>query len=66
MHQRTQAELAIPAGAVQEQVAVDLGPAPARDVLCALLNGSPYNFVFVGDELALERVVLTRRDPSIF
>jgi hypothetical protein len=66
VHQQTQADIAIPAGAEQERVVADLGPAPARDVLGALLNGSAYNFVFVGDELALERVILTRRDPNIF
>lgn len=61
VQQKTQADIAIPAGAEQEKVIADLGPAPARDVLSALLNGSSYNFVFVGDELALERVILTRR-----
>ena len=66
VQRQTQAEIAIPAGAEQEQVAVDLGPAPARDVLGSLLNGSLYNFIFVGDELSLERVILTRRDASSF
>jgi len=66
VQRQTQAEIAIPAGAEQEEVAVDLGPAPARDVLGTLLNGSPYNFIFVGDELSLERVILTRRDSSSF
>jgi len=66
VQRRTQAEIAIPAGAEQEEVAVDLGPAPARDVLGSLLNGSPYNFIFVGDELRLERVILTRRDAGNF
>jgi AMIN domain len=66
VHQRTQAEIAIPAGAEQEQVVADFGPAPARDVLGALLNGSSYNFVFVGDELSLQKVILTRRDPNAF
>ena len=66
VHLQTRAEIAIPAGAEQEQVMADLGPAPARDVLAALLNGSAYNFIFVGDELALERVILTRRDPGNF
>jgi hypothetical protein len=66
VQRQTQAEIAIPAGAEQEEVAVDLGPAPARDVLGALLNGSRYNFIFVGDELSLERVILTRRDASAF
>ena len=64
VQRQTQADIAIPAGAEEEQVVVDLGPASARDVLASLLNGSPYNFVFVGDEGSLERVILTRRDPQ--
>jgi hypothetical protein len=66
VQRQTQAEIAIPAGAEQEQVAADLGPAPARDVLGSLLNGSPYNFIFIGTELNLEKVILSRRDASIF
>jgi hypothetical protein len=66
VQRQTQAEIAIPAGAEQEEVAADLGPAPSRDVLGSLLNGSLYNFIFVGDELSLERVILTRRDASAF
>jgi hypothetical protein len=66
VQRQTQAEIAIPAGAEQEQVAADLGPAPARDVLGSLLNGSAYNFIFVGNELSLERVILSRRDSSPF
>jgi hypothetical protein len=66
VHVRTGAEIAVPAGAEQEQVAANLGPAPAREVLAALLNGSAYNFIFVGDELSLERVILTRRDGGNF
>jgi hypothetical protein len=61
VHLRTQAEIAIPAGAEQEKVVANLGPAPARVVLAELLNGSDYNFIFVGEELSLERVILTRR-----
>lgn len=64
VQRQTQAEIAIPAGAEQEQVFADLGPAPARDVLASLLNGSPYNFIFVGTEEHLERVLLTRRDSN--
>lgn len=64
VHLRTGADIAIPAGAEQEKVSADLGPAPARDVLGELLNGSAYNFIFVGDELALERVILTRREGN--
>ncbi len=66
VQRQTHAEIAIPAGAEQEEVVADLGPAPAREVLASLLNGSVYNFIFVGDELSLERVILTRRDPNIF
>jgi hypothetical protein len=66
VQRQTRAEIAIPAGAELEQVAAELGPAPARDVLGALLNGSAYNFIFVGEELTLERVILTRRDPGSF
>ncbi len=64
VQRQTHAEIAIPAGAEREEVVADLGPAPARDVLAALLNGTPYNFIFVGNELSLERVILTLRQPS--
>ena len=66
VHVKTQADIAIPAGAEQEQVVANLGPAPAKDVLAALLNGSTYNFIFVGDERALERVIISRKDPNLF
>ena len=63
VHQQTGAEIGIPAGAEQEAVAVDLGPAPARDVLASLLNGSRYNFVFVGraGDRSLQQVILSVR-----
>ncbi|MGA7295075.1 MAG: AMIN domain-containing protein [Terriglobales bacterium] len=66
VHRQTNADIAIPAGAEQEQVVANLGPAPARDVLSSLLNGSPYNFIFVGNENRLEQVILTLRDPNLF
>jgi hypothetical protein len=66
VQRQTQAEIAIPSGAEQEKVVADIGPASSRDVLAALLNGSPYNFIFVGTEEKLERVVLTRREGSAF
>jgi hypothetical protein len=66
VQRQTRADIAIPAGAEQEEVAADLGPAPARDVLAALLNGSHYNFIFVGNELTLEQVILTRQESNPF
>ena len=66
VQRQTQAEIAIPAGAEQEEVAANLGPASARDVLASLLNGSGYNFIFIGSQERLERVILTLRDPNIF
>ncbi len=66
VQRQTHADIAIPAGAEREEVAADLGPAPARDVLAALLNGSHYNFIFVGDELRLDQVILTLRESSPF
>jgi len=66
VQRQTQAEIGIPAGAEQEQVVADLGPAPARDVLASLLNGSSYNFIFVGNEQdgSLGKVILSRRDTG--
>ena len=49
VQRQTGAEIAIPAGAESEEIAVELGPAPAREVLATLLNGSRYNFIFVGN-----------------
>ena len=65
---RTGAELVVPPGAAQEQVVADLGPAPARDVLSALLNGSPFNFVMVGsdhDSSQLRGIFLTMRNGGM-
>lgn len=64
VHQRTGAEIAIPAGAEQEKVAAELGPAPAAEVLAHLLNGSNFNFLILNstiNPLALDRVILTPR-----
>ena len=64
VHQRTGAEIAIPAGAEQEKVVVDLGPAPAPEVLAHLLNGSKFNFLILSsstDPGALDRVILSPR-----
>jgi hypothetical protein len=64
VHQRTGAEIAIPAGAEQEQVVVELGPAPAPEVLSRLLNGSKFNFLILNspsDPRILDRVILSSR-----
>ena len=64
VHKRTGADIPIPAGAEQEEVATSLGPGPARDVLAALLNGSKFNFIMVGsdrDPAQLRSVLLSLR-----
>jgi hypothetical protein len=64
VHQRTGAEIAIPAGAEQEKVVADFGPAPAPEVLARLLNGSQFNYLILSsptDPTALDRVILSAR-----
>lgn len=64
VHQRTGAEIPIPAGAEQEKVAVHLGPAPAPEVLAHLLNGSKFNFLILSSASNpnnLDQVILSPR-----
>jgi hypothetical protein len=64
VHEQTGAEIAIPAGAEEEQVVADIGPAPAPEVLAQLLNGSKFNFMILSsssDPRALDRVILSSR-----
>jgi hypothetical protein len=64
VHQRTGAEIGIPAGAEQEKVVANLGPAPAPEVLAQLLNGSKFNFLILSsakDPQGLDQVILTPR-----
>ena len=63
VQRQTGAEIAIPAGSESEEIAVELGPAPAREVLAALLNGSRYNFIFVGNTRGrtLQKAILSVR-----
>lgn len=64
IHERTGADIGIPAGAEQENVVMDAGPARAKDVLTTLLNGSHFNFVMVGsakDPDELRSLILTPR-----
>jgi hypothetical protein len=67
VQKRTGADIAIPAGAEQEKVVADIGPAPAREALAQLLNGSQFNFLILGsstDPNALNRVILTSRPDT--
>jgi hypothetical protein len=64
IHQQTGAEIAIPAGAEQEQVVAEIGPVPASEALSQLLNGSKFNFLILSstsDPRALDRVILSSR-----
>jgi len=64
VHQHTGAEIAIPAGAEQEQVVAQIGPASAPEVLSHLLNGSRFNFLILSsasNPSTLERVILSAR-----
>ncbi len=64
IHQQTGAEIAIPAGAEQEQVVADIGPAPATEALAQLLNGSRFNFLIMSspsDPRGVDRVILSSR-----
>jgi hypothetical protein len=67
VRERTGADIAIPAGAEQEKVVADIGPAPAPEVLAQLLNGSQFNFLILGsstDPSALNRVILSSRPDT--
>lgn len=59
IRRQTNAEIAIPAGAEQEPVIAKVGPGPVRDVVAALLNGSNYNFIIVGTDTSLVRLLLS-------
>src|SRR5271168_3921183 len=63
VRKHTAAEIEIPATA-NERVVTRLGPAPARDVMAELLNGSRFNYILLGspqDANALVRVVLVAK-----
>src|ERR1700722_11007892 len=62
VHQRPGADITLSAGAEQEEVAADIGPAPAPDVLTRLLNGSKCNYMIVSsapDPRVLDKVILS-------
>ena len=63
VRKHTSAEIEIPATA-SERVVTRLGPAPAREVMAELLNGSRFNYILLGspaDANALVRVVLVAK-----
>jgi hypothetical protein len=69
VQQRTGAQVAIAAGAEQEQVVAYIDPAPAPEVLARLLNGSKFNFLILSgasDPQRLDRVILTPRPEGVF
>lgn len=66
VRKHTSAEIDIPATAT-ERVVTRLGPAPAREVMAELLNGSRFNYILLGspeDANALVRVVLVAKTPD--
>ena len=63
VRQQTSAEIDVPANA-NERVATRLGPAPPREVMSDLLNGSRFNYILLGspeNSSALVRVVLVAK-----
>src|SRR5215475_8528004 len=63
---KTGANIDVPDNA-NERIVSQLGPAPARDVIASLLNGSHFNYVMVGTESdpnSVARVVLTAKDEK--
>jgi hypothetical protein len=68
IRRRTGAEFSVPPGAGQEPIVANVGPAPARDAIASLLNGSQFNFVMVGsdrDPRELKKVFLTARGQGV-
>jgi hypothetical protein len=64
VHQRTGADIAIPAGAEQEKVVAQIGPGSAPEVLSQLLTGTRFNFLILSTENdpgTLDRVILSAR-----
>ena len=64
VHLRTGADIAIPSGAEQEKVVIQVGPGKPKEVMAALLNGSRFNFVLQGsasDPDGIGTVLLTPR-----
>jgi AMIN domain-containing protein len=68
VQRKTGADIPIPSDAQREQVVGSFGPAPAREVMASLLNGSRFNFILVAsdnDPTQLRSVVLTPRGDAV-
>ena len=66
VREQTGATIDLP-GTAPERVVGRFGPAPARDVLASLLNGSHFNYVLLGsptDPGALDRVILLAKSGA--
>jgi len=64
VQRQTGTDIPIPPGAAQEQIIAMIGPAPIREALVSLLNGSRFNFIMVDSEREpgkLKSVLLTYR-----
>src|SRR5947208_12358855 len=66
VHTQTGASVDVPSNAT-ERVVTHLGPAPARDVLASLLNGSHFNYVMLGSPTEpekVDRIILTSKSAG--
>jgi hypothetical protein len=62
VHARTGARVEMPADTADDRAAAQLGPGNPRDVLASLLQGSRFDYIFIGsptDPDALAEVILT-------
>jgi len=66
VRKQTSADIEVPSNA-SERVVTRLGPAPAREVMAELLNGSRFNYILLGsaeNANSLVRVVLVPKTPD--
>jgi hypothetical protein len=64
---QTGASVDMPSGAGSERVVASLGPGKPKDVLAALLNGSKFNYVILGDTKnsgGVQKIILLSKNSS--
>ena len=64
---QTGASVDMPSGAGSERVVASLGPGKPKDVLAALLNGSKFNYVILGDAKnsgGVQKIILLSKNSS--